>query len=512
MQHRAAILLTVADQRAAAFPHLRLVGRAGALVDLPWERPLAEWERAGVAFRALPVGPSRHLVRFLERDGKMYALKELPLHVARTEYEVLRVLAQRGLPAVVAVGISESPERDVAVLVTEYLSHSLQYRRLLMRLPAGPGPYRDRLLDAMASLLVDLHLAGVYWGDCSLANTLFRRSGDKIQAYLVDAETSEVHPKLSNGQRAADLEVLVENVAFGLADLALMQGRRDELDDAAEAAHSVRRRYEALWTELTDEPLLRIADRHEIRARIRRLNDLGFAVDEVVLEPGAEGDRLRVRVAVTNRRFHVREIQRLTGIVALEGQAQLLLNDLREYGAWVELQERRPVPEQEAAQLWLRDVYEPTLRRVREVVAPERDPVQTYCDILEHKWLLSEQARRDIGLEAAIRSYLSIGAPAPEDPSGAPALDMDEDVLAFGAVDDEDLADGELDDDGLDDDEWAAEGLDDRAVAEADGTDEAHAADATGDAGRPGSAGQRDAGSPPAAESMPERRGTAPAS
>ena len=54
----------------------------------------------------------------------------------------------------------------------------------------------------MASLLVDLHLAGVYWGDCSLANTLFRRSGDKIQAYLVDAETSEIHPRLSNGQRS----------------------------------------------------------------------------------------------------------------------------------------------------------------------------------------------------------------------------------------------------------------------------------------------------------------------
>jgi hypothetical protein len=34
--------------------------------------------------------------------------------------------------------------------------------------------------------------------------------------------------------------------------------------------------------------------------------------------------------------------------------------------------------------------------------------------VLEHKWLLSEQAGRDVGLEAAIRSYLEIGAPAPE--------------------------------------------------------------------------------------------------
>ena len=110
------------------------------------------------------------------------------------------------------------------ILATEYLPHSLQYRRLLMRLPPGPSRHRDRLLDAMAFLLVDLHRNGVFWGDCSLANTLFRRDGDRIQAYLVDAETSEVHARLSDGQREYDAEILVENVAFGLADLAAMQG------------------------------------------------------------------------------------------------------------------------------------------------------------------------------------------------------------------------------------------------------------------------------------------------
>ena len=91
----------------------------------------------------------------------------------------------------------------------------------------------------MALLLVDLHRAGVYWGDCSLANTLFRRDGDRIQAYLVDAETGEAFPSLSDGQRDYDLEILVENVAFGLADLAAYLGR-DEMDEAIEAAQSVR--------------------------------------------------------------------------------------------------------------------------------------------------------------------------------------------------------------------------------------------------------------------------------
>ena len=181
----------------STFPRLLLRDPAIALVDLPWEMPLADWPAERLAFRDLPVGPSRHLVRFLTSDGSLYALKELPLEAGRREYDVLLRLESAGLPAVSPAGLAEVPERSAAILATEYLAHSLQYRRLLMRLPPGPSVHRDRLLDAMAFLLVDLHRNGVYWGDCSLANTLFRRDGDRIQAYLVDAETSEVHPALT---------------------------------------------------------------------------------------------------------------------------------------------------------------------------------------------------------------------------------------------------------------------------------------------------------------------------
>ncbi len=329
-----------------------------------------------------------------------------------------------------AVGLAAVPERDSAILITEYLAYSIQYRRLLMRFPLGPGPYRDRLLDAMASLLVDLHRAGVYWGDCSLANTLFRRDGDKIQAYLVDAETSEIHPALSDGQRAYDLDILVENVAFGLADLAAMQDRPEGFEDAMAAAETVRTRYCAVWEELHLEPELSPGDRHAIRARIRRLNELGFAIDELVLEPTSPSSEVaRLRVAVANRRFHSHELQKLTGLVALEGQARLLLNDLREYQAWLEFQGRQPLSVADAATRWLEDVLEPSLAALVPTIGPLRDPLQAYCDVLEEKWLLSEAAGHDVGLEAAMAAYLDLGAPAPEAGSGLAdssiALDID---------------------------------------------------------------------------------------
>jgi uncharacterized protein DUF4032/lipopolysaccharide kinase (Kdo/WaaP) family protein len=403
-----------------AFPLLRL-RRTGGLLDLPWELPLGEWPDA-LAFREIPVGPSRHLVRFLVVDGTLLALKEEPIRVAESEYEVLNHLERVDLPAVTPVGIARQPATESAILVTEYLAHSLQFRRLLQRFPLGPGPYRGRLLDAMAWLLVDLHRGGVYWGDCSLANTLFRRDGDRIQAFLVDAETSEVHPTLSDGQRAFDLEILVENVGYGLADVAMLQGRPEDLDAAVTDAESVRDRYTAIWRELHLEPKLPAGDRHAIRAQLRRLNDLGFAVDEIEVVPADGGSQVKLRVTTTNRAFHAHELERLTGLQALEGQARLLLNDLREYRAWLEIHERRQVSDVTAARRWRREVLNPALRRLRPVLRG-RDAIQAYCDVLEHKWLLSERAHRDVGLEAAVAAYLASGAPAPEVSAATAAAD-----------------------------------------------------------------------------------------
>jgi tRNA A-37 threonylcarbamoyl transferase component Bud32 len=381
-------------------------------------------------------------------DGRTFALKEEPRGVAEQEFDVLRRLEAAGLPAVTAVGLAVQTEGNEAILATEYLGFSIQYRRLLMRFPLGPGPYRDRLLDAMASLLVDLHRAGVFWGDCSLANTLFRRDGDRIQAYLVDAETSEIHPSLSDGQRAFDLDILVENVGFGLADLGAMQERPDAFEDAVEAAESVRVRYTALWDELTLEPELSAGDRYAVRARIRRLNDLGFAIDEISLEPASGGDTVRLRVAVASRRFHARELERLTGLEALEGQARLLLNDLREYQAWLEHQSGTSISTEIAADRWLHDVLEPSLATLVPAIGSKRDPLQAYCDVLEQKWLLSEASGADVGLDAALDAYLALGAPAPEDQTAESSIALDIDWSAGFGDGDTDRRDGVGDSEG----------------------------------------------------------------
>jgi Domain of unknown function (DUF4032)/Lipopolysaccharide kinase (Kdo/WaaP) family len=392
---------------------IRLRDATLGLLQLPWPEPLAAWPPDAADFRDLPVGPSRHVVRFVQVDGVLYALKELPTRVAGKEYRVLRELEARQLPAVRVVGLVDQPVGGNSILVTEYLANSWQYRRLFQRLPRK-AKHRDRLLDAMAGLLVDLHRRGLFWGDCSLANTLFKRDGQALQAFLVDAETSEVHPSLSDGQRALDLGILVENVTGDLLDLAVAMGEGSEhVDEDLAAAESVATRYAALWDELTREESFGVDERYKVVARVRRLNGLGFAVDEVSLEPdGDQRSRLRLKVAVANRRFHAEELRRLTGLVVGEGQATILLNDLREYQGALERAQPGSAGNDVIGARWLNDCFRPGSAKALAVLPPGADPVQAYCDMLEVRWILSERAGGDVGDAAAVATLARRQAPS----------------------------------------------------------------------------------------------------
>jgi tRNA A-37 threonylcarbamoyl transferase component Bud32 len=388
---------------------IRLRAASPGLIALPWLEPLGQWPPESADFRDLDVGPSRHLVRFVDADGVTYALKELPARVADKEYRVLRDLELRELPAVRPIGLVDQADTGNSILVTEYLAHSWQFRRLFRRLPRELVKHRERLLDALASLLVDLHRAGVFWGDCSLANTLFKRDGQLLQAFLVDAETSEVHPSLTDGQRALDLGILVENVAGDLTDVALETGESGEhIDEDVAAAESVADRYRALWEELTHEETFGPDERYKVEARVRRLNELGFAVDELALVPtGGDRSHLRLKVAVANRRFHAIELQRLTGLEVGEGQATILLNDLRAY------QSRLATDDDVAAGFrWRTEVLLPGMAKAAAAVGPDADPIQAYCDLLEVRWLLSEQTGQDVGDEAVLAALASRQTPS----------------------------------------------------------------------------------------------------
>jgi hypothetical protein len=385
-------------------PQFQLQARTGHpdFLDLPWEQPLVDWESERLVHVVRGIG--RHVVRFVDYDGAVYALKELPGKIAQREYGLLRQLGVAEMPVVEAVGVATRGSDTLdAVLITRHLDYSLPYRTLF----SGPGrpDLGDRLLDAGAQLLVRLHLAGFFWGDCSLSNMLFRRDAGALSAYLVDAETGELHPTLSDGQRNHDLEIAEENLAGELADVAAELGRPLTVPGEETAAELVRR-YEHLWDELVRDELFGPDERYRLHERLRRLNELGFDVEELELQSADEGYRLRLHPRVVEPGHHRRRLLTLTGLHAQENQARRLLNDLADFRAELEQTEGRPLPETIAAYRWLEEVFKPTIDGVPPELHGKREAPEIYHEVLEHRWYLCEAAARDIERREAVVSYV----------------------------------------------------------------------------------------------------------
>ncbi|MFI5493259.1 DUF4032 domain-containing protein [Actinoplanes sp. NPDC051859] len=371
-----------------------------ALLDLPWHIPLADWPADHLV--ALPRGISRHVVRFVKLHDTVYALKETRERIAEKEYDLLRALERIYFPAVEAVAIvadrvDPHDEPLETVLITRHLQFSLPYRALFSHVLRPET--MNRLLDALAVLIVRMHLTGFSWGDCSLSNTLFRRDAGAFAAYLVDAETGNLYPRLSEGQRSEDIEILRLNIYGECLDLQAAELLHEAIDPEA-VVDDIVARYERLWHEVTYEQQVPRDARHDIEGRIRRLNDLGFDVAEVTLSTMDDG--YRVRPKVVDAGYHTRRLLRLTGLDAEENQARQLLNDLDAYRAESELTD-----EQQAAHAWLTEVFEPVVRAVPANLRRKLEPQEIFSQIIQHKWLLSEQASRDVGMGPAVQSYLT---------------------------------------------------------------------------------------------------------
>lgn len=375
-----------------------------ALLDLPWDLPLVEWPNDKIA--SLPKGISRHLVRFANLSGYVVAVKETTAEMARGEYDMLRRLQRLDIPcvdplAVITGRTTADGDELPSVLVTRHLRFSLPYRALFSQ-QLRPDT-ATRLVDALAVLLVRLHIGGFFWGDVSLSNTLFRRDAGAFAAYLVDAETGQLYDGgLSNGQRENDLEIARVNIAGELMDLEA-SGRADDTLDPVALSNGIVAAYRSLWTELTGSEDFDANERWRITSRVDRLNELGFDIEEFTINTTEGGSRVRIQPKVVDAGHHQRRLLRLTGLDAGENQARRLLNDLDSYRVAMGKQD---VDEEMVAHEWLIRVFEPIVRAVPKHLKGKLEPAEVFHQLLEHRWQLSRDEDRDVPLAEALTSYV----------------------------------------------------------------------------------------------------------
>ena len=389
---------------------LRITGlgeEIGAVIGLPWERPLEEWPEDPLLTEKR--GISRHIVRLVrsdeaDLDSEIYAVKETVVEFAKREYKALTELRQLGAPSVEPVAVIEgrtdSQGNELpSAIVTRFLPFSLPYRVVLSQSVSEHDI--NNMANALAYLLVRLHLLGFWWGDCSLSNTLFRRDADSFAAYLVDAETGEFQSKLSDGQREHDLEIAFFNVAAELEDLQL-SGVLYSGMDPVRASEAVQRRYRRLWSALKDPQKLDPNDRHAVERAMRQLHDLGFAVEEVQVSLDNETHMLSFQPRLVAAGYHAAKIKSLFGLDTQELQAKRILAS---YDRWHARQTIKSSKE-EMAKLWVDTVFNPILSMIPEELQGRVERAQMFHEILENRWYMTEKAGFDVGLEAAAKAYI----------------------------------------------------------------------------------------------------------
>ncbi len=383
---------------------LTINGAAEAgLIALPWDVPLQHWPEDTIA--ALPRGVSRHIVRFVRLEDKVLAVKETNPAIADREFRMLRDLQRLGAPCVVPLAVVKGREDAEgnpleAALVTAHLQFSLPYRALFSHSLRSETVVR--FVDALAVLLVRLHLLGFYWGDVSLSNALFRRDAAEFTAYLVDAETGELHASLSPGQRSTDLDLARTNIMGEMFDLEAQERLHSSVEPVA-VADRLETRYAELWEALTETETFTSNIPLHIADRVTALNELGFDIGELDMREAEDGKAIVIRPKVVDAGHHARRLMRLTGLDVQENQARRLLNDLDEYRAVV-----APPGEDEgyAAHQWLTTVFEPTVRSVPSKFTKKLEPAQVFHEILDHRWFLAEAAGHDVPMPLAAASYV----------------------------------------------------------------------------------------------------------
>jgi hypothetical protein len=383
-------------------------------LDLPWDSPIDDW--GGERLVSMPTGVHRHPVRFVAYDEGIYALKELPLSLAVKEFRVLRALEDESNRTARAAGLVErdwlDPHHEGAgAVITRYVEHSFPYRRLVSG--TGFGARRSQMLDALAGLLVELHMAGCYWGDCSLSNVLYRFDAGQIEAIMIDGETSELYEILSDGQRREDIEIMKENIAGEMSDIAAETGDDIETADIA-LGFDIEARYDALWEELNADLVITRDDAYRIRERIGRINELGFSVDDIEITPVNGGSQVRMITHVGGRTYNSDTLRQRTGIEASENQARLILGDLNYFLA--KHGGHSATGKSVGTFMWLTNQWEPLTRRIAKIWHGD-DPVQGYCDYLNHRFALATKRQSDVDSQEAFESWVDNGFPGfePED-------------------------------------------------------------------------------------------------
>lgn len=348
------------------------------LLDLPWDQPLDQWSSKQIKFLEIRKGISKHTVRFIRTKNYSFAIKQTNPINAYFENESLIKLLQKGIHALKPAGYiifkknlfmkNSDPDNGLAFLITlleeKSIPHSILFRWDFTE------QNRKIIFEASSELLANLHFNNILWGDASLSNILIKfskikdengRTFTELKAFLADAETVSFLKNISDEQKQNDVVNFINSIE--------------------EISKNLIEKKESNTLEYDKNYFLNSYSEHfSLLHKIKQFE---------------ETTGLKVK----------KYFYRITDKYSIDS----IIKQIEEHKWYLSEKALNEVDLKTAAKDWIKKIYEPTIKEFNHFklfdLFPKTNSLKLYVDIMAHKYYISLEQNKDVGISNAIKSY-----------------------------------------------------------------------------------------------------------
>ena len=364
------------------------------LENLCWTKKIEQWQN--VRFLNRRKGESRHKLFFIRTGKGDVVVKRTSEELAEREFYSYKKIISMGIPTIFPIGFikKEMDNEKEGYFLSLYEKSALPESHLIRMLKNKT--YRDLIWSAVVALLVVIHLKGIFWGDPSLDNILIKFYKKRVEALLIDAETVSFYESLSKEKEMEDLKRLFESLfAYSYAD--------EEFDEKffEKRKNYIENRYNKLKQILSETIQLGATNHFKLVKRIDNLFTLGYTFNPERFSPTLQ---VRFYPIAPRKGWFVTFVEEMVGEEFTPEQSRKIFREILMHQYEMSSMENRVVKLKEAAKDWYKN-YFAKAKNIFKAYFPDKSPVKIYLEILDHKWYLSEQAGKDVGIVEAARSY-----------------------------------------------------------------------------------------------------------
>jgi Domain of unknown function (DUF4032)/Lipopolysaccharide kinase (Kdo/WaaP) family len=352
------------------------------LEELPWNLPLSKWNNKKVKFISIRKGLSKHTVRFIKTKNFSFAIKQTNPISAYFETETYQKLLQTGVHTLIPAGYviykknlfekdSQLKTDSLAFMITIVEDKTIPHS-ILFKLDFNEGN-RQIIYEAIAVLIANLHSKNIFWGDASLANVLIKfikTKDDKgeiktgLKAFLSDAETIEIEEKINDEKREKDLKHLCNSM-------------------------------EKLNKKFINEGI--------IREQLNLEEDINFIKEKY------ENNYSLLKKIIEFESQTGLNVKQYFYTISDQYSLDSILKQIEEHKWYLSESSSKEVSLKESADDWIKNVYLPIIDEFEANKVfdffPDTNSSKLYTDIMAHKYYLSLENGKDVGVFNAIKSY-----------------------------------------------------------------------------------------------------------